>query len=418
MSTERIVEQVNTRTWIIPRGGGPGTSFNTESFFLAGGGCDGASDPRIMYDDYWKRWFMVATEISSPGRWCLAVSKTNLPEGAWWFYAFQPPDAPFFQANNYQPVFPDYPGMGSNIWTIVLTGNLAQGFFGLATVDQSAVLVLNKADLMNGLSVHSQYFPPDFDKDHLFLLQPSNHYDAGTFDTYLAGVNVMASAGTTLRLQKIDGIPGVGALPSMVQTNLSVPANSPFRSPPPSNQKGTTTDVESNDQRVLAVIYRDSQLWVALHQGCIIANDNDGNGNPIERVCVRYMSIDPFFVTHPILQDMKIKDKKTYYYFPSITLDSQGNLLTAFNKSSNSEYVSVYASGRKKTDPAETMREPVLLRPGLVSYTDSRFRWGDYNGAAPEVNGGVGAWFAVEIPVAADVWGTWISSIHLGDYPQ
>ncbi|HZP42359.1 MAG TPA: hypothetical protein VFD84_12750, partial [Candidatus Binatia bacterium] len=322
VSKDYVVETVNRRTRIWKRDT-PTTlvaDFDTSGqFFALGNTCsgNGFSDPRVRFDFSSRRWFLAATETGTPGRWCLAVSQSENPTAGWFFYAFQPPPAWFGPEIGYQPVFPDYPGLGVGERTVTLTGNLAHGFFGLAQVEQSAILVVNKADLEHGANPHAAYFaPPNATTDGpLFLLQPANNYGGFQpgWESVTAGVNVLADPGRFLRLQVVTGVPTDGVIPFLTKVGIAVAANKPFRQPPDARQPGPGT-IAANDERVLDVQARAGFLWVALHQGCEPPGDVDGVGNPIRRVCARYLEIDP--TTFVLRQDFKVIAPKRYFYYP------------------------------------------------------------------------------------------------------
>jgi len=402
-------------------------SIGLSQFFGPHGMCDnnnpsqGISDPRIRWDAGSQRFFLVATETATPGRWCLAVS--NDPDGlaGWHFYAFQPPPQWFGTQWGQQYVFPDYPGIGIGDGTVTLTGNLANGFLGYAHVDQSGVLLINKADLVAGNpNPHSAWFNPtpnnvSHDSTHLFLLQPSTNLSGGQ-TAYTAGVNLLNNPSTSLRIWRYFGTPTDSVIPYATKDTVTVSQNTPFYQPPAGKQAGGLK-VDQVDDRVMDVRYRGGQLWVTLNQGCYPAGDVDGFGVPILRTCNRYMQMDPN-ITSIVYQDFKLKEKKTYYYMPSINIDAQGNLVTGFNRSSPTEFIDGFVTGRRPTDPANTMRPETRVVASTVGYANAGSRWGDYSSASDETGGGTGSWFGLGYAFDANHWGTYISHSGPGNgYP-
>ena len=275
------------------------------------------------------------------------------------------------------------------------------------------MLLLNKHDLIDGKAVSTAYFHPARSTQKLWLLQPSHHYGPGA-EQIAAGVNVLTTQGTALRIQVLRGVPGAPLPPTMLWEELFPDPNVPFRNPPPARQPGAGT-IAVNDQRVLDVAYRAGQFWVALHQGCYPPNDVDWDGNPVKRVCARYLQVDPLSAT--LVQDVRLRERRQYFYFPAIAIDSQGNLLSSVNRSSEDEYVSVYLTGRRPTDAPGTLRPPRLLKAGSVGYEDPRGRWGDYSGAAADP-AATGAWFSNQYPYGPTEWRTWNGTVHAVEYPQ
>jgi len=84
------------------------------------------------------------------------------------------------------------------------------------------------------------------------------------------------------------------------------------------------------------------------------------------------------------------------------------------NRSSSSEFASVYASGRLTADPLNTFETPILLKSGVGPYTPFANRWGDYSGASIDPSDATKVWVAGEFafPIGnGSGWGTWIAKI-------
>src|SRR5260370_30865033 len=99
-------------------------------------------------------------------------------------------------------------------------------------------------------------------------------------------------------------------------------------------------------------------------------------------------------------------------YYPSIDINMAGDLGMTFMESSDSEYMSMYVTGRKKADPLNTMQQPVLVFAGHDVYQGGRA--GDYSGTTVDPVDGITFWSANEYKPQDAGWGTGIasSSIH------
>ena len=77
---------------------------------------------------------------------------------------------------------------------------------------------------------------------------------------------------------------------------------------------------------------------------------------------------------------------ETFTFFPSVAVDSSGNVGMCFNYSNASLFGSVGYTGRRVADPAGTMQPVSTLAAGIDSYyipdSQSRNRFGDYTGIA------------------------------------
>ena len=100
-------------------------------------------------------------------------------------------------------------------------------------------------------------------------------------------------------------------------------------------------------------------------------------------------------------------------------IDSAANLVTVFNRSSATEFASIYTSAHAAIDAAGTLQTPILVQSGFAAYDPAPNppRWGDYSGAAPDpFDGGASVWIAGEYarPDGGADWGTWIARVSAG----
>lgn len=100
-------------------------------------------------------------------------------------------------------------------------------------------------------------------------------------------------------------------------------------------------------------------------------------------------------------------------YYPSIDINTLGDLGMTFMESSDSEYMSMYVTGRKSTDPLGTMQTPVLVFAGQDVYQG--FRAGDYSGTTVDPVDGVTFWSANEYKPHDAFWGTGIASFSISN---
>ncbi len=69
-----------------------------------------------------------------------------------------------------------------------------------------------------------------------------------------------------------------------------------------------------------------------------------------------------------LLQEGFVDDPKCDYLHPSLAVDSKGNIGLGCTRTSETEFPSVYVMMHAATDPANTMRAPVLAIPGTTYY--------------------------------------------------
>jgi hypothetical protein len=69
-----------------------------------------------------------------------------------------------------------------------------------------------------------------------------------------------------------------------------------------------------------------------------------------------------------LLQEGFVDDPNCDYIFPSVAVDSRGNVGLGCTRTSETEFPSVYVMMHAATDPPNTMRTPVLAVPGTTYY--------------------------------------------------
>ena len=100
------------------------------------------------------------------------------------------------------------------------------------------------------------------------------------------------------------------------------------------------------------------------------------------------------------------------YYFPSLVVNSRGDLVMGFSGSRADQRIGVFYTGRLAADAAGSTRPVILLKAGTACYGD-RY-WGDYSYTTLDPTGALTFWtiqeYAESLPIP-DGWGTWIGAI-------
>jgi hypothetical protein len=353
------------------------------------------SDPRVVYDPISDRWFVSCVTLDPyfayTGDWRIAVSKSNDPTGEYTLYQAQ-----------FNGEFPDFPSLGISDDKLAVTGNA----FGLPSNQflGSEFLVVNKADLVAGVSnpANTYYGHPQA----VDTIQVAKSLSS-TSTLYLAAVPGDGGS-STLQVWSIEGVPGVGA--GDVAATRSLTMQAPLIVPPDAAEPGSVR-IMTNDVRLQDLVYRDGQLWMSGDTGCTPA------GGSTVRACLHFAQVDTTTMT--IAQEITYGEPGIDYYYPAVTTDAAGNMLTVFTRSSSSENPSVYASGHHAGDVPGTFQTPTLVRAGASAYDASPYdqRWGDYSGIAVDpFDGGATVWLAGQLMGAGGGmnWTTWIAQISAG----
>src|SRR5262249_38860055 len=125
-------------------------------------------------------------------------------------------------------------------------------------------------------------------------------------------------------------------------------------------------------------------------------------GDSAVRACGRYIQITPS-ASPTVAASIDLATAGTYYYYPAITLDGSGKLVTVVSGSSSTTYASVYTSALSRG----ILQTPGVIHTGEGPYTPNR--WGDYSGAAVDPSGTV--WVGGEYARSDGTWGTWIANV-------
>jgi len=309
-------------------------------------------------------------------------------------------------ASSFSGQFPDFPSLGVNADKLALTGNAFT--FAEAPLG-SEFLVVNKADLLAGSSSPRTTFfgaPQDVD-----TIQVATSLSS-TSTLYLAAVPADGGS-AALQTWSITGVPGVGSGITVATNSLTMAA--PMVIPPDAPQPGSSVEIATNDARLLNLVYRDGFLWAASTTGCTPIGDT------VPRACLHYVQVQVTGATHTIAQEITFGEPSTYYYYPAVSIDAGGNMVTTFNRSSSAEFASMYVSSHAVNDALGTLQTPMLIHSGASAYDTSAYgvppRWGDYSGIAVDpFDGGASIWVAAEYMRAQGGanWGTWLARIVAG----
>jgi len=369
----------------------------------------GLFDPRIAYDPHENRWIMVVlarNDFPQLSWYLVSVSQTSDPTGAWWNWRLDGLlNAP---ATGNVNTWADYPDLG---------------FDGILSTSGSGGAIY--------ISANNFDFNDNFGTNVLNILPKSALYSGSAFDYWLAWgrTNQNGSEAFTLRAAHVwDGtssgflINTVGAFggnevslwrvnptfpPTPVDWTLQATLNiGGYLGPPDATQPGCADTLDTIDNRIYNAIVRGGKIYAAFTEGF-----NFGSGIV---AAIRYLKVDT--ATSSVELDVRFGADGVHHWFPAIAVDASGNITLVYARSSNSEFASIYYTGRLITDTST--QTGALLKAGELCITG--FRWGDYFGATPDPADSAKIWIYGEwakdlanVDSAWD-WGTWIGQVGFG----
>ncbi len=381
-----VVEMVNLLMGVYTKQGQEVYVTSLYTFFNAGS--DFVSDPKVQYDAANGRWFATLADVTT-GQVLMAVSATSDPMGSW--HQTRIPSTSTGDCLD-QPIL----GVGST--TVIVSVNVfSQTKSNPCTTPYQGAQywVVNKADLMNGVSPPATYASPiDSTQFSIHPVQVEGnsavHYMITTF-----GLATGATS-STLELFTVSGTPP-GAV-TVLTTSFSMPVSS---APPPATQPGRNVPtIDAGDNRVNEAVWAGGKLWVGFDEACL---------SDATRACVRLAEIDT--TAGVVLQDFDIDLAGRYVFYPAFRMDGMGDLAVVFGYSSASDYPGLMWTGRLPGDPLNTLQAPLVIvqGTGLDTYStcSGTCRYGDYFGAGLDPSNASVVWLAGEYGTSSD-WGTYI----------
>ena len=364
-----VIQMVNTAGKIWSRGNDSNSIqyFALRDFFATGN--DQISDPYVVFDSTDQRWFASIFDVSSES-YHIGVSNTDNPTGQWTIY-----DLPFVSCPD-QGRF----AVSENLFVISVNDfgkGCKDGFVGA----QHAII--NKQDMISGANnIRIQVTPPDISQ---FSVLPVSHLSSNP-KMFMASVDGFGT--TAAKIIEITGLP-----PNATLNSFSVPIRQ-SQTPAQAVQPDPSELLDTGDGRILSAAYRNGEVWIAFNDRCFSVHS-----------CVRLVDID---VDNGVaLQDFNIGSRTADTFYPSLSIDSSGNMIVAFSVSSSSVFPSVMATGQSPNGDDNKVAKPVYLIKGSAS--DGSERYGDYTGAALDSESNV--WVSSEYNKSPLGWSTYIASL-------
>jgi hypothetical protein len=388
-----VVTMLNTQVRIQNRTGT--TNISTTSLFnwwTNAGTFVEVFDPQIVYDALSARWIAcVLTDLDRPdGRATnssvlLAVSQTSDPTGAWHYQKIK--------ADSYERLWADFPKLGFNKNWIVVSVNMIP-FKPTNGFPQSRIYIFDKTnaysggatrttvDVLTGGRTIVPMTTADPNVSTLYCLKAWNHAQD-------KGNGIFKGA---LRLHTITGSP---SQPVFTAENI-FPESPPWEIVVGANtQAGTSTNIDSGDDQLLNVVYRDGTLWT-VHT---VFYPYPYNGT--SHAGIQWWKIP----LNGLPESGSITNSSKQYGFPTIAVNRFNDVLIGYTSFASTQYASAEyvfrGSGESK------FRIPYVLKSGVGPYVrvpSGAFesRWGDYSATMVDPSNDADFWTIqeyAEVPI-------------------
>lgn len=352
-------------------------------------------DPKAVFDQQTDRYYvtMAVERRSGSSGIVFAVSTTDDPTGTWRVWKLDYDDANTYWA--------DYPTLGYSSDKITISLNsfaIADDAFGgikIFTIDKASAvgtgnISYGRMTVTNagGTVVPAETVDNTAATQHMIRVGTSNLFGSGRLQLYY--------------------LTGSATLPTFTPAASASLADAWSISIPNAKQLGSTALIETNDDRIMNAVYRNGKIWAA-HTVAMSTAVRD-------RAAVKWWEInvsDASVVQSGLIMDTVTADNATtipnptamHYYYPSVSVNKDGDALVGFSGSSGGSYVGTYYAMRRASDPVGYMDPPVLAKAGTGAVSTSR--WGDYSATMVDpvddtkfwtvqqyaVSGGYGLWW-------------------------
>lgn len=351
-------------------------------------GTTGVTDPRVLYDTVSGRWYAAAVDTPTSGanRYLVAVSNSSDPTAGWKGFAV---------TSNSSGNFADFTMLGiDNDALYVATNN----FSGSSYVNTGA-MVIPKADLL---------LPTPTVANAKLISSASTGFSAQPIVNLNSGQGIphalLSSYNSSLlKLSYISGSTSSPTFSTSPPRTMSVSNNS---APPDAQQPGGPNTIDTSDGRFAGnVILQGSYLWAV--------NAVSYSG----RSALHWYRINPGTITSsPSIAEQGIISDLTHdYYFGSIAVNPQGDVVIGYTRSGSTEVPSAYASVGLFDGTATTFDSPLLLQAGSgnynVTFGSGTNRWGDFSATTLDPNDPYHFWTIQEIVSGTNNWSMQITEI-------
>jgi len=376
-----LLVATNGTVQIQDRAGTVLSSVNLLSFW-SGLGITDVFDPRSYFDPYSGRFIMItcAERRSAASAMLLAVSETDDPTGNWHRWALDADPADLNWA--------DYGNLGFTSGEITFTVNLftnaADAFSGVQfwRVDKTSALDGGGLTMetfrvtgAGGTLVPAVTLDLAQPVQYVIRTGASNLFGNGRFQLYnLAGV----LGGSSL---VVASNAALGDAWSMVL--------------PDASQLGTASKIETNDDRIQSALYRFGRIWCAHTVGLPVSSAT--------RTAAKWWSVEP--ATGMLHQSGVLDDPANQYsyYYPSVTVNSQGLMMLGCSGSSAADYVGAYYAWRNPDTVLGGLEGSQRYHAGVGPFSGPR--WGDYSGIYVDPVDGTSLWVLQQYAEVGNRWG-------------
>jgi IPT/TIG domain len=419
-----VVEAVNSTIDVFSRAGALLGSDDINAFVTVDPN-HFVSDPRIIYDASSQRWWLTVTEVgnpfsctnfASPVLLAVSASSNPLPFSSWLVYAL-----PFSTSGTF---LGDQPGLGISSNTLAVSWNDIDCHGNFLGAD---INILQKTDFEHnsGANADAPFVSPS-----AFGSQPVQSYGSTTTQYVVVNDSDCAPSVCTNPVIEVDGFTGTPeannvAVHQSFLTMTPTAVDNTYFGLPPAQQSGTSTTLNTDDDRFLNAVWEGGMIWTAGGTECTPSG--------VPRSCLDYVGVTASStgVVNPTVNQINnVGVSGSYLYYPSVSVDAAGNVFTVFVESSSSTFPTIMSATIPAGGSALSAFQTVHASTGFYNppsgacmsiASTNACRWGDYSGAAQDPSNPNDVWVAAEAEdgstpgclSANQCWGTDVAQLTL-----
>jgi hypothetical protein len=180
-------------------------------------------------------------------------------------------------------------------------------------------------------------------------------------------------------------------------------------------QLGSTSRIDTADDRIGNCVYRNGSLWVA--QTVFFP----AIGTPT-RSSAQWWQINTASGSLGVVQQLGKRDdpSKTFdYAYPTLDVNANDDMMLGYSRFGATQYASANYSYRLHSDPLNTLEADTVFKAGEAPYFKDfgtgDNRWGDYSNVAVDPVNDIDLWTIQEYAGMGNMWGTWWGTIALSE---
>jgi hypothetical protein len=376
------------------------------------------SDPRCHYDPMTNTWFATILFINDPGTAStldVAYNTSGDPTTNWSVFRIDTTraNAP---ASFGCPCFGDQPRLGIDASNIYVSTDefsiLGPEFNG------GQIYAISKSDLVKHRSnVHFVHYQDlSIGGALVFAVEPALTFGSAPAEYFLSALDPNGTGDNRIGVWALTDVDGVssGGRPRLSSVIVTT---EPYAIPPQAEQKGSTSLLDSGDDRMQQTQFINGEIWGELDTAVMPAGDTSQRAGAA------------WFRVQPQLNGSKLKgatitgqgyvvSSGNYVLYPALAADGQGHAAMVFTLTGAGRFPSAAYATLGEDESA--FGKPVVAATGSGPYNATPQRWGDYSWAVLDPNSD-SVWMATEYmpPKSSQTtngrrpWGTRVLQVEL-----